>query len=242
MRNQTLYNKLISDIQSELTKLKVGDRLPSERQLCQIYNVSRTTVRSAIADLELNGYIKRIQGKGTFVQRPSKNRQNLSHYYSFTEQTRKLGKTPKSVILEYHIEQADTMIQEIFKVSEDTSVIRFIRLRLADDEPMMVETTFMLYDDFADITKKWLEERPLYEILENHYARKIHKVRERFSASTLNRFYAEQLGRKINEPCLRISRYSYDADLRLIEYTVSYARADQFNYETEYYPGTGRAH
>lgn len=232
----TLYKKLIMSLKEEISNMDVGDKIPSERQLCNIYDISRTTVRNAITDLEHSGLLERIQGKGTFVAKPKDNRQNLSNYYSFTETTREIGKTPKTVILEYHIRTLDKENLEILEAEEYELFIDFTRLRLADNEPMLIETTYLKYDEFPDITKKLLEELPLYEIFEQKYNRKIVKVTETFSATVLNSEQASHLKAKEHSSCLKITRFSYDMGNNVIEFTRSYAPEDRFNYETTYYP------
>lgn len=216
--------------------MEVGERIPSERQLCQIYNISRTTVRNAITDLEHSGLLTRIQGKGTFIQNPKKSRQNLSNYYSFTEETKKIGKSPKTIILEYHIQKADTDVAQNLGITTKDLIIQFERLRLANNEPMLLETTFIKYEDFPEITRILLEKMPLYEIFENKYKRKITKVNEKFSVTLLNSKQSHLLDVKLNNPCLKIIRYSYDKENNIVEYTVSYASGDKFNYESTYYP------
>lgn len=233
---RTLSHQLIQSIREEIQLMKPGDRLPSERQLCDIYKVSRTTVRSAIADLELNGYIKRIQGKGTFVQVPSRYHQNLQDYYSFTEQTKKQGKVPESLILEFHIEKPNQMTQEMLNLSEEDNILRFLRLRKADGIPMMLETTFLNYAEFPGLTLQMLETTALYTLFEQTYHKNIERVKERYSVAILNRQQAELLDVPSNDPCLKITRMSFDANHNIIEYTISFARGDKFNYETEYYP------
>ena len=233
---ETLYSQLIDSLIEEINHMEVGEKIPSERQLCQIYNISRTTVRNAITDLEHSGLLTRIQGKGTFVQNPKRSRHNLSNYYSFTEETKKLGKVPKSVILEYHIQKAEPEIASIMGITSSDLIIQFVRLRLADNEPMLLETTFIKYEDFPEITRNLLEEMPLYEIFEYKYKRKIHQVNEKFSVTLLNSKQSSLLDVKLNNPCLKIIRSSYDEDNNIIEYTESYASGDKFNYETTYFP------
>lgn len=210
--------------------------MPSERSLCEEYKLSRTTVRNAISELELNGYVRRIQGKGTFVRANDVVKHNLSDYYSFTDQIRSLGKTPKSEILDFHIKRANPETVENLKISEDDLVIRFVRLRKSNDTPMMLETTYLKYQDFPELTKLNLEEKPLYEIFEHDYKRKIYKVNERFSVSLLSKNDSKLLGVKNGEPCLVITRISTDKDENIIEYTTSLARSDKFVYQNEYYP------
>lgn len=232
----TLSHKLINALRENIKSMKIGDRLPSERQLCEDYGVSRTTVRNAIADLELNGYIKRIQGKGTFVQNPAILRHNLSDYYSFTEQTKKMGKVPRTDILEYHIERVNSLVAERMSLEDEDLIIRIVRLRSSNDVPLLFETTFIEYDDFPEITKPLLEELPLYEIFEKKYGRKIYRVNEIFSVSSLNKYQADTLKVRNGDPCLKINRLSYDKEDKIIEFTVSLARGDKFNYQTTYFP------
>ena len=229
-----LYFQLVNKLIIQIENMKFFDKLPSERELCKMYNMSRTTVRQAMYELELNGYITKIQGKGTFVARPNASKQNLSDYYSFTKQTLSMNKISKAEILEYHIEIANKSIQEKMNLEKDAKVIRFVRLRLSDDVPMMLETTFIPYLQFPNLKKVDLAQKPLYDIFEYDYHRKIRKVIEQFSATNSSQKQSEKLNIQNNSACLKITRYSYDAKGVIIELTYSLARADQFIYQTSY--------
>ena len=232
MKNKSLYSKLYSSLIERIKSLEIGDAIPSERTLCTEYGVSRTTVRNAISELELNGFVKRVQGKGTFVI-SQEVMHNLSDYFSFTDQIKRLGQIPSSEIIEYHIENANPEIRDIMNLTESDLIITFLRLRKANDTPMMLETTSIKYDDFPEITKKLLEEKPLYEILKNNYGVSIYKVIESFSVSILSSEEAKFLDVKNSDPCLNITRVSSDMYGSVIEYTKSLARADKFVYRSE---------
>lgn len=229
---QSLYSKLIDDLMGAISTMEKGEKLPSERQLCDDYDVSRTTVRRAIGSLVNAGILYQVQGKGTFVRESDK--ENLSNYYSFTEQTRKNGKIPKSLVLSFEIRKADTNEKEVFDKDGDFNIIVFTRLRLADDIPMMYETTMIPYERFKEIDKELLENKPLYDIFEEDYNSKIYNIKERFLASSISSQVAETMKLENNSPCLKIRRLLYDLEDELIEYTESYARADVFYYETSY--------
>src|SRR5699024_9570590 len=126
-----------------------------------------------------------IQGKGTFVR--EKNRENLSNYYSFTEQTKKNGKTPKSVVVDFEIKKANSKIKDILKLEDDDKIIQFDRLRLADDIPMMYEMTIIHHKRFKEINKYNLERKALYDIFKDSYNLKIYEVKERISVSKLDK-------------------------------------------------------
>ncbi|MDO4604839.1 MAG: GntR family transcriptional regulator [Helcococcus sp.] len=232
----TLYHELLNTLIEKIKTMNLGDRLPSERQLCVDYDVSRTTVRSAISELELEGYIVRVQGKGTFVSKPKTKKLNLSNYYSFTEQTISLGKVPKTIILDYDIRIPSNNILKKMKLPKGSKIIYMIRLRMADDEKMMLEYTHIPYESFKDITKEILEERPLYEIFEKKYDNLIYKVEESFSVTSVSAYQATTLDVIKASPALKIDRLSYNKNGEIIEYSISIANGFKFNYETVYYP------
>lgn len=230
----SLYQDLIDKLLEQISTMEKGAKLPSERQLCEDYNVSRTTVRNALSFLVNSGVLYQIQGKGTFVRERS--RENLSNYYSFTEQTKRNGKIPKSIVTSFKVRELNDKERQVFDDPSIEEVIVFDRLRLADDMPMMYEKTVIPYQKFDKITKDLLEKTALYEIFANNFNTKITNVRERFQVSSLTKKVADFLKLKDGSAALKITRFSYDIENNLIEYTTSYARGDMFYYETSYKP------
>ena len=230
----SLYQDLIDKLLDQISTMEKGAKLPSERQLCEDYNVSRTTVRNALSFLVNSGVLYQIQGKGTFVRERS--RENLSNYYSFTEQTKRNGKIPKSIVTSFKVRELNDKERQVFDDPSIEEVIVFDRLRLADDMPMMYEKTVIPYQKFDKITKDLLEKTALYEIFANNFNTKITNVRERFQVSSLTKKVADFLKLKDGSAALKITRSSYDIENNLIEYTTSYARGDMFYYETSYKP------
>src|SRR6056297_1742906 len=96
----------------ENRELKENDKLLTEKELCQKYEISRVTVRQALKELENEDYIYKIQGKGTFVS-PKKFQQQLLKFYSFTDEMKKLGKTPTSKVLKFDITVPNKKLQEL---------------------------------------------------------------------------------------------------------------------------------
>lgn len=230
----SLYQDLIDKLLEEISTMEKGAKLPSERQLCKDYEVSRTTVRNALGSLVNSGILYQIQGKGTFVR--EKNRENLSNYYSFTEQTKRNGKNPKSIVTSFKVRVPNDKEKQAFEDETIEKVIVFDRLRLADNTPMMYEKTVIPYARFDKVTKELLEKVALYDIFDNTFNTKIANIRERFQVSSMTKKVADLLELKNNSPALKITRFSYDKEDKLIEYTTSYARGDMFYYETSYSP------
>lgn len=230
----SLYQDLIDKLLEEIATMEKGAKLPSERQLCKDYEVSRTTVRNALGSLVNSGVLYQIQGKGTFVR--ERNKENLSNYYSFTEQTKRNGKTPKSIVTSFKVREPNDKERQIFNDENIKKVIVFDRLRLADDTPMMYEKTVIPYEKFSTVNKNLLERVALYDIFRDNFNTKIVNIRERFQVSSMTKKVASLLDLKNNSPALKVTRFSYDIENNLIEYTTSFARGDIFYYETSYSP------
>lgn len=230
----SLYQDLIDKLLEQISTMEKGAKLPSERQLCKDYGVSRTTVRNAVGTLVNSGILYQIQGKGTFVREI--NRENLSNYYSFNEQTKRNGKVPTSIVTNFEVRPINKTESQVFDDPTIEKVIAFNRLLLADDVPMMYDKTVIPYTRFNGVTKDLLENVALYEIFSKKFDTKIANLRERFQVSSLTKKIAEALKLKDGSACLKVTRFSYDKEDNLIEYTTSYARGDMFYYETSYSP------
>lgn len=220
-----LMEILISEIQ---TNMQEEDQLPSEREICEQFNVSRATVRQAMQEMEQEGYIYRSHGKGTFVA-PQKVNQELLKFYSFTEEMKKMGKNPSSKVLNFEIIDSEKKISKKLAIEENTKVYKILRLRLADNKPMMIETTYLPYDRFPGITRAELEKTAMYEVFTQRFAAKITSAKEKFQPVTTNREEARYLQVAKEIPSLKIERFTYEND-HIIEYTVSIARGDKFEY------------
>lgn len=231
-KKQPLYGKLADTIRDSIeTELKPHDLLPSERELSEIYGVSRTTVRLALQELEHMGYIYKKHGKGTFVSSISSSIMNLTGTYSFTEQMKSLGKTPETKILELKVMEANRYFSEQLGIHKGRKMIKIKRLRLADNHPMMLERTYLPYEKFQDLTKELLEEKPLYDIFSEIYSEKIKYAEEEFYASIVSAKDAVTLDVPEGSASLNLIRKTYNTTNEVIEYTLSVARADQFRYK-----------
>lgn len=225
-----LYSQLIDILIREIqSSMQEDEKMLSEREICKKYDVSRTTVRQTFQELEREGYIYIKHGKGAFVA-SNKYNQNLQGFYSFTEEMKRLGKEPTSKVIKFEIITSNNDIAKKMKIEIEDLVYKFTRLRLANGEKMMVETTYVPYNLFPGITKEDLNKNPLYDIFKDRFNTVVEYAEEVFIPVLTNEDEAEKLNIGVGSPSLKISRYAYNNSDKVIEYTISIARGDKFRY------------
>lgn len=229
-----LHTMVTNQLIEKIEGMEYGDKLPSERELCDEFSVSRTTIRHSLEALKISGYITKVHGKGNFISTPNKNKENLLDYYSFTEQTLARNMKPADEILGFAKEIPNEAVRKGMNLQVGEKVIRINRLRFADDIPMLLEITYIPDEIFSTLTRNDLEEQPLYNIFENVYKIKIVEVIEQFSSVNIFNPDAKLLKLRENSSCLRIKRFSYDATGKVVELTYSFAHPDQFIYRRSY--------
>lgn len=221
-----LMEQIIAAIESH--RLEVDEKLPSERELCDNYGLSRSTVRQAFLELEQQGYIYKIHGKGTFVS-PKKFNQELLKFYSFTSEMKKIGKVPSSRVLSFEEIVCDKCLAQKLRTEEGKMAYCFQRLRLADDKPVMIEISHVPVERFAGLTREMLEQNAMYDIFSHKYGVEFTFAEENFQAVMTDDNTAKFLNIKKSLPSLKIERFTFERD-SVIEYTVSMARGDQMIY------------
>ena len=226
-----LYHQLAEKITEEIktNNLKEDEKIPSEREYCERYQVSRSTVREAVKYLEQTGSLYRIQGKGTFVS-PKMLKQNLLEFYSFTEEMKKLGKIPASIIKSFKIITADKEISNKLNIQEDSKIYFLERIRLADEIPIMVEKTYLPCSRFPRLTKNDFIQNHMYTLFINEYSVIFEKAVEKFSVAHPAKDISKKLLLTSNIPCIKLERTTFEKE-KIIEYTVGIIRGDRFQFE-----------
>ena len=156
-----LMDILIDKIENYMEE---NDQLDSEREICEKYALSRTTVRQALDELEKEKYIYKMHGKGNFVA-SRRMEQELLKVYSFTDETKKLGKKPSSKLLNFEISEVSDKVLKKLKLQDNELVYKISRIRLADEIPMIYEVTYLPYEKFLGLTKEMLIENPIMKHL-----------------------------------------------------------------------------
>jgi GntR family transcriptional regulator len=206
------------------TQLEPGDMLPSERQLCTDYGVSRITVREALGQLVSEGLLVRTQGKGTFVaHRPARSR---LHIASFHEDMRRMGLEPSTVVLAAApvVPPAQTLAR--LRLAPGSPAYHVRRLRLADRVPMSVDDAWYNAELLPGLDQRDLQ-ASLYDTLARHYGRPIDHAEQTVSAALAGEEMGRLLGIPGSGPVLRFDRVSYSRG-EAVEHARSWYRADRY--------------
>ena len=225
-----LYLKLSDMLAEQIMDgtLPEGSLLPSERELCQIHSISRTTVRQALQDLSQKGYSRAIHGKGTVVVRPQI-RQELRSIYSFDEDMRRLGKHPETQIMDFVKIVPTGNIAAMMQLPLGESVYRIMRLRLVDNEPMLLETNYLPCDRFPEFTRQMLENQSLYRVLTSKYGLNMDVAEETFEPILLRPMEAQMLHIGQGALGMLVERISYEGG-RVVEISKSVSPASKFKH------------
>lgn len=144
-----------------------GEQLPSERELAERYNTTRVTARQAVDELVKRSLAYRVQGKGTFLARPKI--REASGFLSFSEELRQRGFKPTSRTLVQQVAVASKTVAEKFQFKEDTQVLQLNRVRLADDQPVAVEYSYINLPLFPGIEHQVFDHQSLFDVMRHQY-------------------------------------------------------------------------
>jgi GntR family transcriptional regulator len=205
---------------------KPGQLVPGENEWCTAGNLSRTTVRLAFRELLNDGLIIRKQGLGTFVAEPKLQR-SLNNLYSFTDDMTSAGLHPSSKVLESTIIKTTRKQAAIFEISEDEMLFRLKRIRLANEKPVLLETTCLPYYLCPGIESVDFSSLSLYGILASEWNLIPCRANETYEAVVLPQSTAEYLEAAAASPAFRITRIGYLASDKVFEYTESLTPGDR---------------
>jgi GntR family transcriptional regulator, N-acetylglucosamine utilization regulator len=236
-----LYHQLKTAILREIQRgrWKPGDRLPTEDALMTRYHVSKITVRQALRELAQMGYIRRAQGRGTFVLHPPLE-EGPRELTSFTGEMRGHGRVATSRVIDQEIVAAPADIASRLDIAAGASVFRLQRLRLADGEPMGLQTAYIPVALVPDIELLSFDDASLYEVLASRYSLQPVSAREAHMAVPASEEAALLLQVPAGSPVLSAERLTTLADGRPLEYVHSVMRGDRYKVVLDLTPAATR--
>jgi len=227
------YYQLVEILRENIANgtYKAHQPIPSERQLETIYSVSRTTIRQAIDLLVRQGFLYREHGRGTFVS-PQKLQKGISELTSFSEDMKLRGLEPGQKILEVgYIEPPENVRQHLELPEDCQRVLRIERLRLGDDVPMGIQTSFYNLPEGQTITREDLEENgSIYRILQEKFHLIPTEADETLEVTLATPHEANLLQIEPGSPLLLSERTTYSQFRRVIEFVKILYRGDRYRY------------
>lgn len=229
-----LYRRIQSDLRSRIEsgELAPGSRLETEQELMARYGVSRATVRQALAGLVSEGLVEIRRGLGTFVGKAALEHR-LGGFYSYSLEIERHGMKPGTRVRGLAVEKADERVAAALGVSGGTHVVVLRRIRLADDEPIVTETSYLPAARFPGLEDVDFTRQRLYDTLTTTYGVRPVRARETFQPILMNIDEADVLEGDTGNPALQVERTTFDAEGRIIEYCQSTLRADRYHYSVE---------
>lgn len=209
---------------------KIGQRLPSERDLCDTFDVSRMTVRQAITLLVDEGILERKPGSGTFVA-SSRVKEKMRGTTSFTEIVKSQGKKPSSELISYKRVHPNEFEIKNLGVLPQSYVIRMERVRFADDLPVAYEIASIPEKIIRGFKESEITEHFFKTLTDNGY--EIGKSQQTISASLANSSLAKHLKVKTGDALLSLTQISFLQDGQAFEYVRSYYVGDRFEFYLE---------
>lgn len=229
-----LYHQLKEIIKENIERgdWAPGDKIPSENELRYDYHISRNTAKKAIEDLVQLGVLNRIQGKGTFVSQP-KLEQPLMGFYSFSKVMKEMGMAPTDIILHMIESTATSRIANKLMIDEGDALIELKRLRCANGEPVILETSYIPEYLVRGIEQDNVKNTSLYDVMESDFGIIVTKAKEVFEPVLIRDYESEYLQVKEGYPALLLERTAYERNGKPVEFCHSIVRGDRCRFYTE---------
>jgi GntR family transcriptional regulator len=222
--------------------IKPGVRIPAELELAAQLGLSRHTVRHALGVLSNEGLLRRERGRrgGTRVTADAQSRvieRGLNRFYAFAWEARARGAKQRSYLLERTTVRAGKLFAARLATRPTTALERIVRLRTADDEPLVLETAYLPRQLTVNVSNEVLERESIYDVLERLHGLRIERARESIRPVVLDGFVAKLLRAQTGSPAFSVERTTW-ASTGPIEWQESLVRGDRYLYSVDL-PRTG---
>ncbi|HJZ47512.1 MAG TPA: GntR family transcriptional regulator [Roseiflexaceae bacterium] len=223
-----LYAQLKEEIIAAIARgeLAAGDQIPSQRVLCERHGMSHMTVRRAISELLSEGVLYAIPGKGLYVTEPKQDAEPL--LIGFSEDMARRGMAASSQVLAAEIVGASTVLASALGVTVGTPLVHLRRLRLADGEPMAIQSSYLPHALCPGLLAHDLGGGSLFALLRSEYHLHLADGTTVVEAALADAEQARLLGLRLPAPVLIIEQLTYLDSGRAIEFVRSAYRADRY--------------
>jgi DNA-binding GntR family transcriptional regulator len=231
--HQKLYLQLYAILRKKIEsgEWPIGTQIPTEEELCTMFNVSRATVRTSVLELVRQGYLMRRQGKGTFVYRNVVS-DGIAMMTNLKELMFEGGANFTINVLARTVMMPVDGLDGKLEISLDKHIIYIKRLRLLDNEPFLLQETYVPYHICPLLLEDDIAQNSLFDLFEKNYGIKITGAKNYIDLAYLD--FNE--GRLLNAPegsaAVLLEQHFYSGDT-LIIYTRSVKKPDRFHFFIE---------
>lgn len=222
-------------LRDEITsgRWEIGERLPSERELCETFQLSRTTVREALDALVNEGLLRREKGRGTFVAEPKITEHWLDVPDSFTDAMAQHGYRVETKVLNLSIIPTPYKVRKELRLQSSEPVIVLDRLRSILNEPILVVTSYLPERLCPNLDQEDFTRYSLYQLLREKYNLHIASAKRFIEAVAANELEASLLNIKVGAPLMLIESTAFLEDGTPIEYFKARHRGDRTRFQVE---------
>jgi len=226
---ESLHTQLKQKLKKKIYKGVYQKKIPSERELMEEYNVSRTTVRFAVSSLVSEGVLTKSHGRGTFIS-TTPVQDWLGTFQSFTETIKKTGKTPGSQLLFKGVIHDFTKVESRLGIKK---IYLIERLRFADQIPIAIEKHYFPENIGKKLEKYDLDTAVIYDLLEKELGLSLWRAKQSITSSIVMENDAKNLNISNRSSVLMSERIIFDSKGHPIEFLNSIFRPDMFSYNVE---------
>ena len=229
-----LYHQVESCIRNDIAKKRYlpDHSIPTEIKLQKKFDVSRETVRKAINNLVFAGLVEKRKGVGTFVTHP-KIVHRVGYIYGSYEEIVARGMTPATTFIEKIEIKPPELMRKEMALEKGDSVVKIKRLRLVNEEPVAILSSYLPKELVPDLTKVKFKNNSLYHTLEKVYHLTLSESNEVIEAGSITGKDAKWLQIKKGSPILVVNRLTFLSDSRIIEKLTALYRSDKFKYQVK---------
>ncbi|PKL51676.1 MAG: hypothetical protein CVV37_05260 [Nitrospira bacterium HGW-Nitrospira-1] len=231
---QKLYVQLYSVLKAKIEsgEWSVGSQIPTEEELCKIYEVSKATVKLAVLELARQGYLKRQQGKGTFVCKRVIS-EGLTMHTSFKELMLDAGLDFSTQVLARTVMMPTDDLDVKLNITADTHVFYIKRLRSINGEPVLLQEAYIPCQACPTLLDEDVANNSLFDLLEKKHSIKITKIKDYIELAYLTDDDARLLGLSGGSPALVMEQQFYSGEFQVM-YIRSIKRSDRFRFFIEF--------
>ncbi|HOZ58190.1 MAG TPA: GntR family transcriptional regulator [Nakamurella multipartita] len=230
-----LYIQLANVLREKIERgeWKPDQKIPSENELNRMYGISRMTARQVLAQLVNEELLFRVQGKGTFVAHRKIGTRSPA-YMGIREQLERMGYETTTKVLSSEVIPADVRVAEHLRISPGSLVYRLSRVRLVEDEPISLHTSFVPKALAQDLDADDLVNRQLCVVLENEHGLRMSRVNESLESTLPSADEAKLLRIRRTTPLLLLRQEISDPTGQEFEYSRILFRGDKIRLEFQY--------